>query len=514
MRLAWFLVAISACSAPLPPQQPRPSEPKSPSITIAAPTTLTWTNVASGSIAGPTHTFFGRGLVSSSPESPILAVDLQGTSFAALIANDGYLVRLIRAEAGASAVDVPLAIPKVAHWHRGSIAVTAHDVKVLLIIPEQAHGDNQPSNFALITATIDRTTATVTQLARMRVDLHYRIVYLARAGSGWLIAGYREAGSGHQGDAIAWSLPDGATKLEEPATLATSPVPHQYAWLHGDVAPDGTALVIAERPAGKRPEYIGAMRRGGAWTALGAPFLSTISPNLAPAGAKWLVARLFDEDRPQAYAFDPASATTTELDATWSGNGRSSVRLFPFGAEVVAYGGVAVRRVNGGITNSNGQRLTDGAIYDLEHGTVRPFAAPSFEHLRDAAWDPALVLPIGERLCLLGGNAYSITDRTGGRIHGAACLDRVKLAWEWLASGEPPAGCKELETKTLGTVDETTALVFCMHQQVFDHPSNWEWPGVRTFGPHEWSLWLVHPAASPLSHGSGPPRPRDTGAAR
>jgi hypothetical protein len=508
MRLSWFLVAIAACSAPSTPPQPPPSEPEPPPITIASPTTLTWTNVASGSISGP-KVFMNREM-SVSPKSPILAVHSQGTSFAALIANDGYLVRLIRAKAGASVVDVPLAIIKGTGWHVGSIAISADDVKVLLIVAEQSRDHSQTVDFALITATIDLPTAKVTQLAMARAEPRYRFEYLARAGSGWIIAGYREAGSGRQGDAIAWSLPDGATELGEPATLATSAVPHQYAWVKGAVAPDGTALVIAQRPAGQFSEFVGAVRRSGTWTALGAPFLSTASPDLVRAEAKWFFARLVDVDRPQAYAFDPTSATVTELDAMWSGNGRSGVRLFPFGNEVVAYGGRALRRIDGGgITSSNEQDRTDGAIYDLEHGSVRPFAAPSFEHLRDAAWNPALVLPIGERLCLLGGAAYSGADGTGGRIHGAACLDRVKLAWEWLASGEPPSGCE-----TLGAVDETTSLVFCRHQQIFNHPGNWEWPSYQSFGPHEWSLWLVHPAPSPLSHGSGLPRPRDTGAAQ
>lgn len=478
----WIPLALIACSHPPPRSsgdsvQPLDYEPGpdayAPPVVVRAPEAVAWTQLAGGEISNPAPV---AGLPSNSPEDPILAMTARGDTVAMLVATSSHFVRVIR---GSEApVDVPFEVGPA--WRVGTIALEDHVARAAVSLA---------SGLAIAVVDLDRRA--VTSSVVVRSPGSYRILFIGRVPDGWIAAGYR-VDSYHQTDVVAWFVGDDATVLPEPFVIARA-APHSFATMDGAVAPDGSAIVHAEAPG---PEPTGfqrvlAIRRGKAWTTLDDPAFSGGNLQIRRSGDDWVVEELLPfRGAPVVHVINAATGNARRIDSAWAGVGRQLAQMVQLGDRIAMFGGNAARRVGEGITTSNAARPSDGAIYEIATGDVRPFPEPVPDPRYKPVADPELVMPLDGKLCILGGTAYPLTPSKSSKIHGAACVDSA-ADWRWLASPPVPRGCTAVDTTA------STGLVLCSTRKGWRVPGNWEWPARTIYGPLQWTLWHLTVVASP-----------------
>ena len=505
--MRWIIAAVlcAACGAPrpmagartaAPPPVPAPERPviveaapavsppplEPPPFEIDAPQSVRWTKVWDTAFS----TASGRngGYVIEQFRNPVLAQAARGDVYAIAVFEQSVSLTLVRLS-GEHRVEL-VELPWIERGAAAAIALDQRTAKVMVL----------QGTWRLLAVTVDLATAKVTGHTELSVDRsRFSLGNVFRAGDGWVVIGRRQG----KHEVVAWSIADRATVLPAPVTVAVTPSEPDET-VAGEVAPNGDLLIrtrsFTSNPKATAGEEVFALRRAGRWTQLATPSPEQFSRTAADADSRWLIACWWNcndksgvyglgNTTPVARAARPTPAPSA-LDTAWLGATRNRMRTIAVGRNVYLVGGEDVP--------PTGWSHTDGAIYDLAHGTARPFASPSVPGLPDAAWEPRAILPIGDQLCLIGGVAYATTTHRGGEVQGAACLDPVTLAWRWHTSPAPPHsypamignGCEMV--RQLGP---STTLVGCANRTRVDFPAVGGDAGYSGLGAFQWSVWLV-----------------------
>jgi hypothetical protein len=497
---------VAGRPAPAPahrdPAQPQPQEveavppvvqldgvpPPWPPLEVALPHAITWSRVAGGELwtyVGPSN----RDTLTAA-RVPILAHAVHGQMLAAITKGETMQLLIVRAVPDAQVTTVPLPLPIVDWREHAAMAMTDRVAHVAIAAPDGS----------LFTATVDLATAKLTRSATL--VLGFRRVPLSpllRARDRWVFAAPRgDAPGGPPDELVAWTLRDGDARAVAGVGLGAK----LGSLVDGAAASDGSLVVLTRvggrDPASSEPDGgTAAVMRRGAWTRVALPATVYVRP--VATDEHWLVPCLHCSDAPHVYTSAGVGTGNGigELDATWAGVGRQGSQALVADRSIYVFGGSLMPRSAQGQSAGYPEDRLDGAIYDPSRRTVRTFPAPVLDQLPDLGWRPNVAVPIGDRLCLLGGSASAASPARSGKLHAAACLDPATLTWQWYASqvdlGLPPQYTNGAGTligtrcETVGPVDRSTTAVWCA-ERTHAHAGD----GRTSVGPYRWGLWLAH----------------------